>query len=572
VETLYMIGVRILLLLVVLVPCSLGPGFFFIRKFRWSPLEKLCGSVGLSLVLIYLAAFGIYVLKLPIWTYWVVSGLCCLLGLLSARDLSRMLSARQVRRPLAGFGFLLLWTLLLLGLVRHYSGGGWSGDWYEHYHRTIFFLDKLPVETVMHGGYPVPARPPMMNLLAVHFLAQVGRGFELFQVTFVFLNLLVFLPCCLIMRAMLKRGRRGVIVLICLLSLSPMFVVNLTYTWTKLLAGFYVVLGIWFYLAGWRKKDSLRTVVAFASLAGGALVHYSAGPFIVFIAIHYLAVSLRDFRAMWRGLAAVVLVSAALLSTWFGWSIATYGARVTFTSNTAVTPSKEGGEPQLVKIAGNAIDTLVPHPFRPAPLEIISQRNRSGYWRDYAFLMYQTNLFVAMGTAGGLVVVFLFLREVLARGGSPKAQRWFWAMLVLSCVALGIAVHGERDTFGVAHVTLQPVILLGLTFLAAAFPRLPSPARWFLIVGCVADFAAGILLHFRIQNLTFRILIEGGRRYVHASDAGKMLSSFAMGNCWRKEHFGVAFCGDYLGDYSALLQVIIVAVFLLILAALVREG
>jgi len=223
-------------MLAILAVCSLCPGVFFIRKLRWSPLEKLCGAIGLSLViiyLIYLASFGIYVLKLPAWSHWVVSGVCCLLGLLGLRDLFRMLSARQVRRPLAGFAFLLLWTLLLLGLVRHYSGGGWSGDWYEHYHRTSFFLDKLPVDTVMHGGYLVPARPPMMNILAVHFLAQLTPGFELFQVTFVFLNLLVFFPCCLIARALVKRGPRGILVLICLFALSPMFVENVTYTWTK---------------------------------------------------------------------------------------------------------------------------------------------------------------------------------------------------------------------------------------------------------------------------------------------------------------------------------------------------
>jgi len=223
-------------------------------------------------------------------------------------------------------------------------------------------------------------------------------------------------------------------------------------------------------------------------------------------------------------------------------------------------------------MGGNAIDTLVPHPFRPAPLEIIRQPNRAGYWRDYAFLMYQTNLPVAMGAMGGLVVIILLLREAFGRRGGQKAQRRFWGLLLLFCVPLAIVVHGERDTFGVAHVTLQPIILLGVTFLAAAFPRLPKPARWFIVAGCVVDFAAGILLHFRIQNLTFRIGMRAGRAYVDRSEVGKMLSTFGMGNCLRKQNFGLAFFGDYLGDYSTLLQVIIVALFLLILGLLVREA
>jgi hypothetical protein len=35
------------LLLLLLPVCSFAPGFFFIRKLRWNPLEKLCGSIGL---------------------------------------------------------------------------------------------------------------------------------------------------------------------------------------------------------------------------------------------------------------------------------------------------------------------------------------------------------------------------------------------------------------------------------------------------------------------------------------------------------------------------------------------
>ena len=48
------------LLLALLLVCSFTPGFFFIRRLRWTPREKLCGSVGLSLILVYLAAWAIY--------------------------------------------------------------------------------------------------------------------------------------------------------------------------------------------------------------------------------------------------------------------------------------------------------------------------------------------------------------------------------------------------------------------------------------------------------------------------------------------------------------------------------
>jgi len=97
-------------MLAILAVCSLCPGVFFIRKLRWSPLEKLCGAIGLSLVIIYLASFGIYVLKLPAWSHWVVSGVCCLLGLLGLRDLFSRFAARSRGSPSCCSGRCCCWV------------------------------------------------------------------------------------------------------------------------------------------------------------------------------------------------------------------------------------------------------------------------------------------------------------------------------------------------------------------------------------------------------------------------------------------------------------------------------
>ena len=51
------------LLLCLLLICSLAPGSYCVRKLPWSPLEKLSGGVGLSLVLLYLASWGVYCLS-----------------------------------------------------------------------------------------------------------------------------------------------------------------------------------------------------------------------------------------------------------------------------------------------------------------------------------------------------------------------------------------------------------------------------------------------------------------------------------------------------------------------------
>lgn len=68
------------------------------------------------------------------------------------------------------------------------------------------------------------------------------------------------------------------------------------------------------------------------------------------------------------------------------------------------------------------------------------------------------------------------------------------------CVVLGIAVVGERDPLGVAHLTLLPLEILGLSLLAATFP-LRRTVLIFLMAGCLIDFSGGILLHAHVESL-----------------------------------------------------------------------
>ncbi len=98
--------------------------------------------------------------------------------------------------------------------------------------------------------------------------------------------------------------------------------------------------------------------------------------------------------------------------------------------------------------------------------------------------MYQTNLLVAMGVIGSLVVLYLFYRAVREyRTASNKLERLFWLLLTFFCTILGIAVHGERADFGVAHICLAPIVLLGILLLAGSFPRLPRAVRLLVVVG-----------------------------------------------------------------------------------------
>jgi hypothetical protein len=521
---------------------SFFPGFFFVRRLRWTPLEKLCGSVGLSLVLLYLAAWGVYCLgsrdQRPV--YWVIAGACAVLALLSARDAARFFRSFRIRQTMAAFGFLLAWTLTMLSMIRVYSGASSASDWAEHFQRSLFFLDRLPAGTQFIELYALPARPPIQNVLAAFFLGLTADRFEVFQVVFGFLNLLMFLPCVLLLPALGFGRRRALIPLVAIFALNPAVMHNVTYTWTKALPAFYVILALSLYLAGWRKNDRARTLAAFLALAAGILAHYSAGPYAVVLGIHYLVRVYRAGGREWRRAPLVVAPAVLLLATWFGWSFRVYGAKTTLASNTSVTSAEMDPFQNAAKIGGNIVDTIIPAWLRgDAPAW--PQPNVDGRLRDEAFVFYQLNLIFAMGSLGGPIIAWLVVRRLLGR--EPSADRLFWRILVPVAIVLGVAVVGERDPLGVSHLTLLALQTIGLAALASAFPRLNRLVGVAIVAGCCVDFGLGIFLHARIQSLEntprqkafAEIEYQGGGQFGSSPPTADTLSEGAQRN-WTRKH------------------------------------
>ncbi len=87
---------------------------------------------------------------------------------------------------------------------------------------------------------------------------------------------------------------------------------NVTYTWTKAFTAFYVILGLWLYLAACRKNDRLRMTAAFLALAMGILVHYlrRAVRLVPGAALSLPSVS-KTRRIRWKEIATIAATSGA---------------------------------------------------------------------------------------------------------------------------------------------------------------------------------------------------------------------------------------------------------------------
>jgi 4-amino-4-deoxy-L-arabinose transferase-like glycosyltransferase len=491
-----------ILLLGLLVPVvSFAPGFLIVRHARrWNPLEKLAASLAASIVLVYLAAFAIYVSGAPWSTAWAGTGLSLLALVIARRDARRLFAVRQVRRVVAQFAGLFAWNLLMLLIVRQYAGGWWGPDWYEHYERTTFFIGRGPLEYEFLDRYLLPARPPLMNLFSAFFLAQAGTQFGNFQLVFAFFNLLPFVPLALLARLLGRGGSRRSGLLALLLAANPMFLHNAQFAWTKAGVGFFVALALWFYVVGWRREDPRRMALAFVSLAAATLVHYSGAPYLLAVGLHYVLWLLWRRRRLVFELATAVASSAMLLGTWVGFSAATYGLERTLAANTAVSDaSRLTFAGNLAKIVVNIVDTFVPHLARG--LWVMRDPVLFRQIVDNAFCLYQVNLPFMLGVGGVVAVAYLIVRVALRpHPDERRAERLFWLMFSSLTIVLGIAAHGEADQWGLAHIGLQPVVQVALAWLVARVPLLPRPLRYVLVAGIAVDLAFGVVARVHLES------------------------------------------------------------------------
>jgi hypothetical protein len=468
------------------------------HRLALDPAEKLVASVILSLLGIFALGWLTYVAALPVLTLWLAPTLAAAGLFGERRTLAATLGDPSVRALLFAQFLVTAWCLGWLSLVASYSGGGWAADWVEHWERARFWLERGPLEQLFLGSYAVPARPPLINVVTGVFLTLTRQDFAHYQIIATFLASLIFLPAALVARRF--GGPRAIPVLAVLFAVSPLFVQNATFPWTKLPTAACVLAALYFFLRAHDPSPPRAAPALFATcLATGLLAHFSAGPAALMLAFAWIALGWprRRDAAWWRTALIAAVIGALILSTWFAWSLAHYGPAGTFLSNSSIqSPDARSGN-QLLKIFLNLRDTLIPHFLRPLDGALIAQRNFWGSVRDWFFQIYQLNLPFAFGSVG----VFALARELLfAARAAALPARIGWALALVSLVLLSVAVQGERDTWGLAHICLQSLVLLGLAFLAARWTTLGRKWRIALIVGGAFDFLAGIALHFAAQS------------------------------------------------------------------------
>jgi hypothetical protein len=106
-------------------------------------------------------------------------------------------------------------------------------------------------------------------------------------------------------------------------------------------------------LLGWRLLPAVRTRHYSGALWYGGW-YYSAGPYVLFLMLHYLWRRRRSREMAW-----IAVACGALLATWFGWSVRRFGSAATFTSNSSVTMARQYVGSGLARTGANLWDSVV---------------------------------------------------------------------------------------------------------------------------------------------------------------------------------------------------------------------
>jgi hypothetical protein len=535
------------------------PGRILLDRFEFlNQREKFGLSFLVSCILIYLVGFyGYYLIPNPLRTYRIIFLAILAVSIISRKRIKKILSDKTERRFLFFSLLMLFWLVIFHSLHRCYGGGGWGGDWYEHYERSVFLSMHYDRNYQFIETYSFPARPPLFNLICAFFFSIFGTSFWVFQITCSFLNMtLVFGGWLLVTQIFPSLKKTSLIVFIALFMLNIPMVRQMIYTMTKGLAAAYVLAGAAVYLKGRRDFDLKYLSLAFLLLSAGVLAHYSAAPFFLAISLDLpVLFLLKPDRRRFASLIAVILLSSALLLSWMTYSIGFYGIEKTFLSNTTYTESRNLTIfNRISKDLYNLRTTFLPNIkimeiFFQVPLAL-----KMIFLYDTVILFYSESLTGNLGITLSLcLLVFLarkgkYLIQSIKAKETEASSALFWILFLGAGGMMAIASNGGLMPFGTAHVSFVPVGALFLLFAWHAAKQIPRVSlRLTIALGVI--FESFVVLSLRIIVLS-NIFINPTILY---------MSSNHYGNFAVRDVHDLEFLEGIYGSFSYIVLALVLA-------------
>jgi hypothetical protein len=430
-----------------------------------------------------------------------------------------------------------LWILAFQANVLSYGAQRtWYGDWFEHYERSLFFLNQLPLDTTfLQGNFSLPARGPIFNATAGLLMSGFGKEFWVYQCISTVLNAFPVIVMGLLIRETTGWSQNKA--LLCsavFLGFAPFSVQQMTYTWTKFFAVGFILSGIYFYIQGCRQQRFHLVGFGFFAFSLGILAHYMVLIPMLFFLGHFLLRSLRNPKILKTQVMYLGVLIPLIFFTWFGSLFMTFGVETTLKANTAI--GKEYGNShnnlnltQGEIFSGNMLTSIFPYSWRRnweglergkpilkagwnyGPKELSSEDKIANEFTEYRLeqVNNQCSLLGNLGLAGiaGLIVALM----VIFRGKSASvfegAQndlgpgRIFWVLFVFLGIPLNILPVPIFMGVGASYAHLQIYVFLAGIWILGNFDIMTWKIKFsliglFLFESAVTNYN-WILLHSR---------------------------------------------------------------------------
>lgn len=556
--------VQPLLICIITILLSSIPLWHLTRYFKADPLTRLSVSVLGGFAVMYLLEFGAYLISAPKWIPFAIIFLGALASAIFLYSRART-DPDKSSFPWEGLAIWLALSLWILAFQMNVLNYGaqitWYGDWFEHYERSIFFMDQLPASTTfLEGKFSLPARGPLFNANAGLLMSGLGHDFWVYQCISTTLNAFPVIIMGLLIKEVTSWSKNKALVSSAFfLGLAPFSVQQLTYTWTKFFAVGFILSGVYFYIRGCREKKFHLVGLSFLTFSLGILAHYMVLVPMLFFVGHFLYTSFLHPKIFKVPVIYLFALSPLLLSTWFGFSFLTFGVNKTLNANTAI--GKEYSEnfyetkgrtlTHTDIFLGNMLTSILPDDWRrnwkglgrsffdkgeswpfgpkefPPEYKLVTEVNK----KRLDIVNNQNNLVGNLGFAGsgGLIVALMVLilrrntpaYSLRKNGLEPRIR--FWLLFVFIGIPLNILPVPIYSPTGWAYAHLQVYVCLAALWILSILNVLSSKAKYLLlgafIFNSVRSNYSWVLLHARPFEVTKLIngelLITGSQGLNH---------------------------------------------------------
>jgi hypothetical protein len=437
-------------------------------------------------------------------------------------------------------------------LLPQYVGGDWWYDWLMHYEAAQIFLGTRKLDYIFAGGYHLSSRTPLFNWVAAFTLSLTGEQFPVFQIAASWMNWLWPAALYLVLRD--RFGLRAARLALLLAPLNLWMLHLAWFTWPKLLAAFFHILGLHFYLTFLRMRRSdtaaarQRFNLFWISSLLGIMTHTVGVVYFLPLLAHaaWIVIRERGPWPRWRDAAAWLATAALILAPWFLWINARYGRETVTKYNPLHVMMPKGDHPDLdsqeywlrrmmpgpeeggwyvVKewlwtMGQNIVTTLVPLPDSAV---------RANYEPRARLYMLASNTYFSLliGAVTFTLLGFLWLmvfpgerRRILAVSppmASTPEKVALWIFTGFGYLG-ALALHPTGSMHGLSHNACftAVIVMVGLAWGLLSCAR----GRWiaFVVAGILGEFLIMFWSHVCLAHSP-AVLDPGGANEGFKSDA-----------------------------------------------------